>query len=127
MFDMKFRRSYLSLRKKKGENLMKRTAGIVLIALFVSGLTAVAAETGKWTGWLSDAKCAANGAKAAHKGCSIKCVDSGQPIVFVQDSDKKIFKLEGAEKVKSLLGDKVVLEGSLRGETITVSSAAKAE
>jgi hypothetical protein len=47
--------------------------------------------------------------------------------VFVQDSDKKVFKLNGAEKVKSLIGDKVVLEGALEGETITVSSAAKSE
>jgi hypothetical protein len=29
--------------------------------------------------------------------------------------------------VKSLIGDKVVLEGALDGETITVSSAAKTE
>ena len=42
-------------------------------------------------------------------------------------TDKKVFKLDGAEKVKSLIGDKVVLEGALDGETITVSSAAKAE
>ena len=47
--------------------------------------------------------------------------------MFVQDSDKKVFKLDGAEKVKSLIGDKVVLEGALDGETITVASAAKAE
>ncbi|MCI0419764.1 MAG: hypothetical protein L0387_05180 [Acidobacteria bacterium] len=106
---------------------MKKTAGLALAALLLSGLTLVAGEKGKWTGWLSDAKCAANGAKAAHKGCSIKCVEGGQPVVFVQDSDKKVFKLDGAEKVKSLIGEKVVLEGSLDGETITVAAAAKVE
>ncbi len=106
---------------------MKRFAALALAALLISGLNLVAAEKGKWTGWLSDAKCAANGAKASHKGCSIKCVEGGQPVVFVQDSDKKVFKLDGAEKVKPLIGDKVVLEGALEGETITVSSAAKAE
>jgi hypothetical protein len=106
---------------------MKRFAALALAALLISGLNLVAAEKGKWTGWLSDAKCAANGAKASHKGCSVKCVEGGQPVVFVQDSDKKIFKLDGAEKVKSLIGDKVVLEGALEGETITISSAAKAE
>ena len=106
---------------------MKKFAVIAVLALLTSGLNLVAGEKGKWTGWLSDAKCAANGAKAAHKGCSIKCVDGGQPMVFVQDSDKKVFKLDGAEKVKSLLGDKVVLEGALDGETIKVTSAAKAE
>jgi hypothetical protein len=106
---------------------VKKFAVIAVLALLTSGLNLVAGEKGKWTGWLSDAKCAANGAKAAHKGCSIKCVDGGQPVVFVQDSDKKVFKLDGAEKVKSLLGDKVVLEGALDGETIKVTSAAKAE
>jgi hypothetical protein len=106
---------------------MKKLAIVALVALLISALNLVAGEQGKWTGWLSDAKCAANGAKAAHKGCSIKCVDGGQPMVFVQDSDKKVFKLDGAEKVKSLLGDKVVLEGALDGETIKVTSAAKAE
>ena len=106
---------------------MKRFAAFALAASLTSGLNLVAGENGKWTGWLSDAKCAANGAKASHKGCSIKCVEGGQPMVFVQDSDKKVFKLEGAGKVKSLLGDKVVLEGALDGETIKVTSAAKAE
>ena len=106
---------------------MKKFALIAVVALSISGLNLVAAEKGKWTGWLSDAKCAANGAKAAHKGCSMKCVDGGQPMVFVQDSDKKVFKLDSAEKVKSLLGDKVVLEGAIDGETIKVTSAVKAE
>ncbi|HEU0006943.1 MAG TPA: hypothetical protein VFS12_13225 [Terriglobia bacterium] len=106
---------------------MQRFAAFALAAVLTSGLSLFAGENGKWTGWLSDAKCAANGAKAAHKGCSIKCVEGGQPVVFVQDSDKKVFKLDGAEKVKSLIGDKVILEGSLEGETIKVTSAAKAE
>ena len=106
---------------------MKRFAALALAILLLSGLSVVAGENGKWTGWLSDAKCAANGAKASHKGCSIKCVEGGQPVVFVQDTDKKVFKLDGVEKVKSLLGDKVILEGSLDGETIKVISAAKAE
>jgi hypothetical protein len=106
---------------------MQRFAAFALAALLTSDLSLFAGENGKWTGWLSDAKCAANGAKAAHKGCSIKCVEGGQPVVFVQDSDKKVFKLDGAEKVKSLIGDKVILEGALDGETIKVTSAAKAE
>ncbi len=106
---------------------MKKFSGLVSIMLLVSGLTLAAAESGRWTGWLSDAKCAANGAKASHKGCAMKCVEGGQPIVFVQDSDKKVFKLDGADKVKELLGDKVVLEGSLDGDTIKVAAAKKAE
>ncbi|MBM3803644.1 MAG: hypothetical protein FJW26_15185 [Acidimicrobiia bacterium] len=106
---------------------MKRITPFALVVLLACSSNLAAGEKGKWTGWLSDAKCAANGAKAAHKGCSIKCVEGGQPVVFVQDSDKKVFKLDRADKVKSLIGDKVVLEGALDGDTIKVSSAAKAE
>jgi hypothetical protein len=96
------------------------------LILFVSGLATVAAEKGQWTGWLSDAKCAANGAKASHKGCTIKCVESGQAVVFVAE-DKKVYKLQGAEKVKSMVGDRVLLSGSMDGDTIAVDSAKAAE
>jgi hypothetical protein len=92
------------------------------LMLFLGGLMGAAAEKGQWTGWLSDGKCAANGAKATHKGCTLKCVESGQPIVFVTE-DKKVYKLQGTEKLKSLVGDRVVLNGSMQGDTITVDSA----
>jgi Protein of unknown function (DUF5818) len=102
---------------------MKKTVGLfgVCVLGFSSSMLA-----GEWTGWLSDAKCAANGAKAAHKGCAVKCVEGGQPIVFVTD-DKKVFKLDSPAKVKDLVGDKVVLTGDLDGETIKVAAAKKAE
>ena len=105
---------------------MKRILLFLGLCLLVIGSTAIAAEKGQWTGWISDAKCAANGAKAPHKGCAIKCVESVQAMVFVAE-DKKVYKLQGAEKVKSLVGDKVVLSGSLDGDTITVASAKAAE
>jgi hypothetical protein len=102
---------------------MRKTVGFFGVCLLGFSSSALAAE---WTGWLSDAKCAANGAKAAHKGCAVKCVEAGQPIVFVTD-DKKVFKLDSPDKVKSMVGDKVVLSGDLDGETIKVSAAKKAE
>jgi len=105
---------------------VKKVVIVLGLILFVSGSVSVAAEKGKWTGWLSDAKCAANGAKASHKGCSIKCVESGQAIVFVAE-DKKVYKLQGADKVKSMVGVRVSLSGSMDGDTITVDSAKPAE
>ncbi|MEW5977752.1 MAG: hypothetical protein AB1898_18315 [Acidobacteriota bacterium] len=101
-----------------------------LLAMLIGGLavSALSEDKGEWTGWLTDAKCAANGAKAAHKGCALKCVESGEAIVFVSDrEDKRVYKLEGSEKVKTLVGDKVVLSGTAQNDTITVSSAKKAE
>jgi hypothetical protein len=50
-------------------------------------------------------------------------------MVFVAE-DNKVYKLQGTEKVdkvKSLLGDRVVLNGSLKGDTITVTSVKLAQ
>ncbi len=102
---------------------MRKAAGFLGVLVLALSSTAMA---GEWAGWLSDAKCAANGAKAAHKGCAVKCVEGGQPIVFVTD-DKKVFKLDSPAKVKDLVGDRVVLSGDLDGETIKVAAAKKAE
>jgi len=106
---------------------VKRLIGTLGLTLFITTVSVgMAVEKGEWTGWLSDGKCAANGAKASHKGCTIKCVESGQPIVFVTE-DKKVYKLQGTEKVKSLIGDRVTLTGSQEGDTITVNSAKAAQ
>jgi hypothetical protein len=105
---------------------VKKVVFVIGLILFVGGLVSIAAEKGTWTGWLSDAKCAANGAKASHKGCSIKCVEGGQAVVFVAE-DKKVYKLQGADKVKSMVGDKVLLSGSMDGDAITVESAKPTE
>jgi hypothetical protein len=105
---------------------MKKLIILLGILLFAVGLIFAAAEKGQWTGWLSDGKCAANGAKASHKGCTLKCIESGQAIVFVTE-DKKVYKLQGADKVKSMAGDRVVLSGSMDGDTITVESAQAAD
>ena len=104
---------------------MRKSLTLLCVCLFVFSLNAFAGTKGEWIGWLSDAKCAANGAKASHKGCALKCVEAGQAIVFVKEDDKKVYMLENAEKVKSLLGDRVQLSGSLEGDTIKVESAEK--
>jgi len=105
---------------------MRKSLSLLWVCLFAFSLNAFAGTKGEWVGWLSDAKCAANGAKASHKGCALKCVESGQGIVFVREDDKKVYLLENPEKVKSLLGDRVQLSGSLEGDTIKVNSARKA-
>ena len=104
---------------------MRKSLTLLWVCLFVFSLNAFAGTKGEWVGWLSDAKCAANGAKESHKGCALKCVEAGQAIVFVKEDDKKVYLLENAEKVKPLLGDRVKLSGSLEGDTIKVDSAGK--
>lgn len=105
---------------------MRKSLTLLWVCLFAFSLDAFAGTKGEWVGWLSDAKCAANGAKASHKGCTLKCVEAGQAIVFVKEDDKRVYMLENLEKVKPLLGDRVQLSGSLEGDTIKVDSVRKA-
>ncbi|MFN8009117.1 MAG: hypothetical protein U0V70_19235 [Terriglobia bacterium] len=105
---------------------MRKSLAWLIVCLLAVASHSLAATKGEWTGWLSDAKCAANGAKESHKGCTLKCIDAGQSMVFVKEDDKKVFKLENAEKAKSLAGERVKLSGVLEGDTIKIDSATPA-
>ena len=80
------------------------------------------------TGWLSDAKCAAAGkaAKDDHAACAKKCVEGGEAVVLVT-ADNKVYKIKNQEKVNTHAGAKVVLTGTVDGDSITVDKGRKAE
>ena len=89
------------------------------------GASAFAAD---YTGYISDASCGAkhmDGSKASID-CVSSCVKGGQAPVFVS-MDKKIYKLSDASKVSSLLGQKVTLTGTMKGDTVTVEKAVAAK
>jgi len=102
----------------------------------VLGLTALASLTalaGEWTGYLSDEKCAAGGAKsktaaewiqpAAFETCVKKCVKAGSPVVFVTE-DNKIIKIDAQsmDKITPQIGHKVRVTGSIEGGTLKVDT-----
>jgi hypothetical protein len=91
--------------------------------VFTTGIL-FTASAAQWTGTISDAKCGAAHADASEKsqGCVKKCVGAGQAAVFVVDG--KVYKLDAgaAAKVKDHLGHKVVIDGTLSGDTITVNT-----
>lgn len=99
---------------------MKRT---ILLSLAAS-LFAVSAMAESWTGTISDSKCGAKHADASEKSmaCVKACVGRGGEAVFVVGD--KVLKLDAASKAKIAehLGHKVVIDGSLEGETVTVAS-----
>jgi hypothetical protein len=91
--------------------------GIVLVAS-----TLALAGDGSWTGYITDSKC---GAKAAHEGaeeCTAKCVKEGASLVFVNDTDKKVFSISDQSKVAAHAGHHVAVKGSVEGSTLTVAS-----
>ena len=78
----------------------------------------------QFTGWITDRKCAAAGNYAGdHK----KCLESGQPLVFVNENDKKIYVVTDQEKVKEYAGKKVNLTGKLSGDSIDAEKVADAK
>ena len=82
--------------------------------------TAAAADM---TGYISDAKCAKDVAKAesdAHAGCAAGCAKKGAELVFV--SGGKVYKLDDQAKVQDHAGHKVTITGKVDGETLKIDS-----
>src|SRR6266704_1692497 len=98
---------------------MKHWSKLAMAAVLLAG-TALAEQ---FTGWITDEKCAKTGnfVGVMHQ----KCVEAGQPIVFVNEADKKIYVVSNGDKVKINVGKKVTLIGILKddkieAETVTV-------
>jgi hypothetical protein len=112
---------------------MKRTiaalVSVLAVGLLVLPLTASAAGTaGKWNGWVTDEKCGAAGAKAAHQACAVKCAEAGSKLVLYNTADKKLYKLDNQDLAKKNLGHEVTVTGKIEGDSIAVDSiAAKAK
>ena len=95
---------------------------IAFLALFIFAVSMVSASN-QWTGYITDLRCARAG---SFTGDHTKCVEQGSPIVFVDESTKKIYALSDQDKAKPHLGQKVMLEGSLSGDKIEVEKIAPA-
>ncbi len=98
-----------------------------LVASFaVAALAADAGSPQKFTGWISDDMCGLDHGDMAkkdggEKGCTLKCVDMGSEFVLADREHKKVYKLDDQKKPKALAGEKVVVTGTLDGETIHVT------
>ena|SRR5436305_3067820 len=98
---------------------MKRT--VLIVALMF--LAASALQAASWTGWITDEHCGAKGNNAEHKSCALKCAkDHNAALVFYNNADKKIYKLDKQDVAKDHIGSEVTVNGDLSGDNITVSS-----
>jgi hypothetical protein len=96
--------------------------------LFVLALIiAPTLQADTWSGWITDANCAAKGASAEHKSCALKCAGKGAALVFYNNADKKIYKLDKQDLAKAHAGDEVDVTGEVDGDSIKVTSIAKKE
>ena len=103
---------------------MKKSAMFVTIAVLAL-LVVPALQAATWSGWITDAACAAKGAKAEHKGCALKCAGKGEALVFYNNADQKIYKLDKQDEAKAHVGAEVEVTGDLDGDSIKVTSIAE--
>jgi hypothetical protein len=86
-------------------------------------LFAAALMAGEWKGVIADSKCGAAHMDGSEKSiaCVKTCIKAGAKPVFV--SEGKVYKIADATKVKTEdLGHKVVVSGSMEGDTISIDS-----
>jgi Protein of unknown function (DUF5818) len=95
---------------------MKRTAALLAIAAGFS-FSAMAAN---YKGYIIDQKCSTNPAMRGNVECATKCIKGGSPAVLVTD-DGKIYKISNQAKVVDHAGQKVTINGKLKGDTLMVS------
>ena len=81
---------------------------------------AMCAFAESWTGYVSESGCGAKHVDGSEKSvaCVKSCVKRGAAPVLVVDG--KVLKVKDTTKVMDFLGQKVMVEGSLDGETVSV-------
>jgi len=90
---------------------------LLVIGLYLCSMTMLAAAKDMtWNGWVSDAKCGAKGANAAHEECAKKCVGMGEKPVFVTDKDMKVIAVDNPDALKDHLGHHVQVTGNMTSD-----------
>ena len=99
---------------------MKRIALLAFAVLVFGSLSFAADKT--LTGTVSDSHCAAKHSTASDAAaqCVEKCVSGGSSYVLV--SKGKVYQLTPQDQFKGMGGKGVAVTGSVKGDTITVSS-----
>src|SRR5262245_2999705 len=120
-------------RSRRRENmktiLMLATAAALCAGPALAEPAAKATAKGEWTGYITDTHCANKGAGKEHTAdCVEKCMKKGSKAQILNEADNKLYDLDSFEKVKTLVGQKVAIKGTLdeKTNTIKVASAAKA-
>ncbi|HEY1270420.1 MAG TPA: hypothetical protein VGF08_00465 [Terriglobales bacterium] len=74
-------------------------------------------------GWVSDTKCGAKGASAAHESCAKKCASAGASLALVTDKDQQVLTVDNPDALKGHEGHHVAVTGHVKEGSIHVESA----
>lgn len=99
-------------------------AAILLVATvgMAAPTQAAASKKASRTGWITDSKCGAKGANAAHADCLKKCIAAGEKYVLYDPHNKKIYQLDPQSSVAEHGAQRVTVSGTIEGDTIHVES-----
>ena len=105
---------------------MRKFMWLILTFLVTAGLTLAApraADQKTFAGSISDSMCGLKHMMSGgDKACTLECVKSGAKYVLADEAGKKVYQLSDQDKAKEFAGAKVKVTGTLKGETIEVSS-----
>jgi hypothetical protein len=99
---------------------MKKLVAITTLALSFATTGAFAESL---TGYVADAKCAKDPHKvssADHADCAKKCIAGGEKPVLVVG--EKVYTITNPDTLVSHAGEKVTVEGDVKGSALTVKT-----
>jgi hypothetical protein len=103
---------------------MKKLAAFTALALSFAATGAFAENL---TGYVSDAMCSKDThmvSSADHAACAQKCIKGGDKPVLVVD-DKTVYTITNPSILVPHAGEKVTVEGSVKGSAVTVTKVTK--
>lgn len=107
------------------------TLAATLLALLITPTVAArAGDAQTFTGVISDDMCGLDHSgmgESDEKKCTLSCVESGSDFVLADREHKKVYLLDDQKSPKEFAGAKVVVIGTLEGETIHVQSITAAK
>jgi hypothetical protein len=98
---------------------MKKFAAVIAMGLcFVTAYAAPISQ--KFTGFVQDSACAGKPSMKGDAECAKSCIKKGKDAVLVMP-DGTIYKVANQSTVVPHAGETITLEGTLAGDTITVT------
>ena len=99
----------------------------VVATMMLASFGAAAALAEDMTGFVGDSQCKHDGSTAKDMACTKACVNKkGAEPVFVTEGKVLKFDADSAAKAKPLAGEKVTIDGTVSGDTVTINSIKKA-
>jgi hypothetical protein len=104
---------------------MKKIAGGAALLALGCGLCLASQEggTATFTGSIGDSMCGLKHVMpGGDKACTQACIKEGSSYVLVDSSHNRVYKLSDQSKSSKYPGERVKVTGTLKGDTIQVSS-----